>query len=119
MRQAINNLQATHSGFKFVNDQNVFKVADQPSPVVVQEIIKSALAAKIDPAMENLLMLWKQGYAALDIISTLQKVARNMEMAEYMKLEYLKVCFVVLLLAEVGCAQWSSPATSRKLDSAT
>lgn len=26
MRQALNNLQATHSGFRFVNQENVFKV---------------------------------------------------------------------------------------------
>lgn len=27
MRQALNNLQATYSGFRFVNQENVFKVA--------------------------------------------------------------------------------------------
>lgn len=26
MRQALNNLQATYSGFRFVNQENVFKV---------------------------------------------------------------------------------------------
>jgi replication factor C subunit 2/4 len=29
MRQALNNLQATHSGFHFVNQENVFKVTTQ------------------------------------------------------------------------------------------
>jgi len=28
MRQALNNLQATYSGFRFVNQENVFKVYD-------------------------------------------------------------------------------------------
>lgn len=28
MRQALNNLQATYSGFRFVNQENVFKVAN-------------------------------------------------------------------------------------------
>jgi replication factor C subunit 2/4 len=28
MRQALNNLQATYSGFQFVNQDNVFKVED-------------------------------------------------------------------------------------------
>ena len=35
MRQALNNLQATHSGFGFVNQANVFKVCDQPHPEIV------------------------------------------------------------------------------------
>lgn len=29
MRQALNNLQATYSGFRFVNQENVFKVKTQ------------------------------------------------------------------------------------------
>lgn len=29
MRQALNNLQATYSGFHFVNQENVFKVTTQ------------------------------------------------------------------------------------------
>lgn len=29
MRQALNNLQATYSGFRFVSQKNVFKVAIQ------------------------------------------------------------------------------------------
>lgn len=37
MRQAINNLQSTVSGFDFVNSENVFKVVDQPHPVTVQK----------------------------------------------------------------------------------
>lgn len=39
MRQAINNLQSTHSGFEIVNAEHVFKVCDQPHPLIVQEIL--------------------------------------------------------------------------------
>lgn len=31
MRQALNNLQATYSGFRFVNQENVFKVSKAQS----------------------------------------------------------------------------------------
>jgi replication factor C subunit 2/4 len=34
MRQAVNNLQSTHSGFGLVNEENVFKVCDQVSTLV-------------------------------------------------------------------------------------
>ena len=32
MRQALNNLQATYSGFRFVNQENVFKVKSKKCP---------------------------------------------------------------------------------------
>jgi replication factor C subunit 2/4 len=38
MRNALNNLQSTHSGFGYVNQANVFKVCDQPHPVVLKEV---------------------------------------------------------------------------------
>ena len=41
MRQAINNLQSTHSGYGLVNRENVFKVCDQPHPVLVTTILES------------------------------------------------------------------------------
>ena len=43
MRQALNNLQATHSGFGFVNQENVFKVCDQPHPQIVVDCVACCL----------------------------------------------------------------------------
>ena len=50
MRQALNNLQATYGGFGLVNQENVFKVCDQPHPLLVAQIIAHCLAAHIDDA---------------------------------------------------------------------
>ena len=36
MRQALNNAQATHSGFGFISSDNVFQVCDQPQPLFVR-----------------------------------------------------------------------------------
>ncbi|CAM8883780.1 unnamed protein product [Rhodiola kirilowii] len=47
MRQALNNLQATFSGFRFVNQENVFKVCDQPHPLHVKNIVRNILEGKI------------------------------------------------------------------------
>ncbi|KAG0338801.1 replication factor C subunit 4 [Podila horticola] len=91
MRQAINNLQSTWSGFGYVNDENVFKVCDQPHPVVVNSIIASCLQAHSTNALQGIHMLWKQGYSAVDIITTLFRVVKFYEgMPEYMKLDYIK-----------------------------
>merc|ERR1719222_201275 len=38
MRQALNNLQSTHEGFGFVKSENVFKVCDEPHPLLVKDM---------------------------------------------------------------------------------
>ena len=90
MRQAVNNLQSTHSGFGFVNPANVYKVCDQPHPVAVEAIIRSCIEGKIDPALGRLDQVWGEGFAAVDIVTTLFKVTKAMEMPEFLKLEFIK-----------------------------
>jgi len=79
MRQAINNLQSTFSGFGFVSGDNVFKVCDQPHPIVVQAIIRACMKSNIDNAMEKLGELWDQGYSAVDIVVTLFRVVKTFD----------------------------------------
>ena len=98
MRQAVNNLQSTFSGFNFVGAEQVFKVCDQPHPVKVQSLIAACAKGDIDTAMSNLEDLWKQGYAAVDIVTTLFRVTKSMDaLAEYVKLEFIKVCLFLSL----------------------
>ena len=77
MRQAINNLQSTWSGFGFVSGVNVFKVCDQPHPVAIQEMIRNCQKGKIDEALEGLTALWEQGYSAIDIVGTIFRVTKS------------------------------------------
>jgi replication factor C subunit 2/4 len=98
MRQALNNLQATSNGFGLVDQGAVFKVCDQPHPVVVGSIVRSCLAAKIDDAYDGVRALCDQGYSSSDIITILFRVVKNFsagEMSEFLKLEYIKVGLVV------------------------
>jgi len=91
MRQAINNLQSTYSGFGFVSGDNVFKVCDQPHPIIVQDIIKFCVEGKVDAAMDKLNDLWNDGYSAVDIVVTIFRVVKTSDsMPEYTKLEYIK-----------------------------
>ncbi|KAL5519264.1 RFC4 [Sanghuangporus vaninii] len=91
MRQAINNLQSTQSGFGFVSGDNVFKVCDQPHPILVQAMLRSCLKGDINSAMEKLTELWDQGYSAVDIVVTIFRVVKTFdELPEYTKLEYIK-----------------------------
>jgi len=91
MRQAINNLQSTWSGFSFVSGDNVFKVCDQPHPIILQAMIRACMRGDIEGAVEKLNDLWKQGYSAVDVVGTMFRVVKSFdEMPEYTKLEFIK-----------------------------
>lgn len=92
MRQAINNLQSTWSGFGFVSPEAVFKVCDLPHPVTINKMIASCEKGEIDGALASLDELWSQGYSAVDIVTTIFRVVKNNDtMPEYRKLEFIKV----------------------------
>jgi replication factor C subunit 2/4 len=54
MRAALNNLQATWSGFGSITPENVFKVCDQPNPVAVKEMLQDASECKTRSALLTL-----------------------------------------------------------------
>ena len=92
MRQAINNLQSTWSGFGFISSENVFKVCDQPHPIIIQSILDACQKSDIDTAMEKIQDLWDQGYSAVDVVVTIFRVVKASDkMPEYTKLEFIKV----------------------------
>ena len=84
-------LQATHSGFSLINQDNVFKVCDQPHPILVANLISHCLSAEIDNAYGIMKHLCDLGYSATDIITTLFRVVRKYKMQEFLKLEFIKV----------------------------
>jgi len=90
MRNALNNLQATVSGFDLVNQTNVFKVCDQPHPTTVRKIIASCTKGDTAKAVKEMENLWRTGYSPSDIIGTIFKVVKSYDMAEALKLEYLR-----------------------------
>ncbi|XP_073931843.1 replication factor C subunit 2 isoform X2 [Castor canadensis] len=90
MRQALNNLQSTFSGFGFVNSENVFKVCDEPHPLLVKEMIQHCVDANIDEAYKILAHLWHLGYSPEDVIGNIFRVCKTFPMAEYLKLEFIK-----------------------------
>lgn len=50
MRQALNNLQSTYNGFNHVNGENVFKVCDEPHPLIVQEMLDDCVKGDVSKA---------------------------------------------------------------------
>ena len=51
MRHALNNLQATNSGFGHISAENVWKVCDQPHPVKIKKTVDKCLAGELDDAV--------------------------------------------------------------------
>eukprot|EP01112_Ceratiomyxa_fruticulosa_P013751 TRINITY_DN3884_c0_g2_i1.p1 TRINITY_DN3884_c0_g2~~TRINITY_DN3884_c0_g2_i1.p1 ORF type:complete len:424 (+),score=72.56 TRINITY_DN3884_c0_g2_i1:171-1274(+) len=93
MRQALNNLQSTFTGFSTVSSEHVFKVCDQPHPIVIRTIIANCVKANIHEAYNGLVGLWNEGYSSIDILGTIFRVVKNYEhadMTEYLKLEFIR-----------------------------
>jgi replication factor C subunit 2/4 len=71
-------------------------VCDQPHPLLIQSVIRHTLEGNIDEAYKGLKQLSDLGYSASDIITTLFRVVKNFDMAEYLKLEYIRVPLTAL-----------------------
>jgi replication factor C subunit 2/4 len=101
MRNALNSLQSCVSGFGYVNEQNVFKVCDTPQPGKLARAIEYAVEGKTRYALDIIVGLHEQGYSATDIVQALFKVAKVQEMAEPLKLEFMReIGFTHMRLSE-------------------
>uniref|UniRef100_A0A3Q3DXP1 Replication factor C (activator 1) 2 n=1 Tax=Hippocampus comes TaxID=109280 RepID=A0A3Q3DXP1_HIPCM len=90
MRQALNNLQSTNSGFGYINSENVFKVCDEPHPLLVKGMLGHCVDGNVDEAYKVVEQLWALGYSPEDIIGNIFRVCKTYQMAEYLKLEFIK-----------------------------
>lgn len=90
MRQALNNLQSTYNGFGHVNSENVFKVCDEPHPLLVKDMLRHCTDGNINKAYLVMAHLWKLGYAAEDIISNIFRVCKNLEMSDTLRIKFIK-----------------------------
>ena len=93
MRYALNNLQATISGFDKVTKDNVFKVCDQPHPDLMQDVINHCLNAEFEEACDRIDYIYYEGYNMMDVVGTLSKLVQVFEgdnMDEVKRLIYLR-----------------------------
>ncbi|KAK4877806.1 hypothetical protein RN001_010312 [Aquatica leii] len=90
MRQALNNLQSTYNGFGIVNSENVFKVCDEPHPLLIKDMLIECTKGEIRAAYKVMEHLWNLGYSAEDIIKNVFKVCKNLDVNEPLKLSFIK-----------------------------
>src|SRR5690606_19951323 len=67
LRKAINNLQITYNGYHDVVPENVYKLCDQPHPLIINSIFSACHKKDFCTAIELLERLRKQGYSSSDI----------------------------------------------------
>lgn len=94
LRQAINNLQATFSGFGYITPENVYRVCDQPHPTVISVIIENCLKGNLDESLTLLDGLFSKGYAPVDLVSTFFRVVKSFpgkSLSDSLQLEFIKV----------------------------
>ncbi|KAG7224405.1 hypothetical protein INR49_004747 [Caranx melampygus] len=112
MRQGLNNLQSTHSGFGYINSENVFKVCDEPHPLLVKSMLGHCVDGNIDKAYKVVEQLWALGYSPEDIIGNIFRVCKTYQMAEYLKLEFIKEIGYTHMRVAEGLVDTSSSASA-------
>ena len=86
-----NSFQSTHEGFNHVNSENVFKVCDEPHPLLIKEMLTHCANSDLDPAYKIAKHMWTLGYSAVDIITNIFRVCKtHTDLPEYLKLEFIK-----------------------------
>ena len=68
-------MQSTFGGYGLINQENVFKVCDQPHPLLVKTIVGDCLSLKIDEAYNGMRV---QIYLSLPTSSSPTKGIRSM-----------------------------------------
>jgi replication factor C subunit 2/4 len=90
MRQALNNLQCTASGYGLINAENVYKVCDEPHPDLMRDLFENCAQGEFKDAFAGLDKLYKMGYSTDDILTTMSRVVKYIDVPEALKLEFKK-----------------------------
>ena len=69
----------------------MFQVCDEPHPLLIKDMLQSCVGGDLDGAYRVMSHLWSLGYAPEDIIGIVFRVCKTHAMAEYLKLEFIKV----------------------------
>ena len=67
------------------------QVCDEPHPLLIKDMLSHCVSTDIDRAYLILKSLWDKGYSPHDIITNVFRVCKTHQMAEYLKLEFIKV----------------------------
>ena len=76
----------------------MFKVCDQPHPIIIQSILDACQKSDIDTTIDKIQDLWDQRYSTVDVVVTIFRVMKaSGKMPEYTKFEFIKVAAYAIL----------------------
>uniref|UniRef100_A0A8C2H6N0 Replication factor C subunit 2 n=1 Tax=Cyprinus carpio TaxID=7962 RepID=A0A8C2H6N0_CYPCA len=87
------NLHVTNDGLEaiiFTAQGDMRQVCDEPHPLLVKSMLEHCVNTNIDEAYKIIEQLWSLGYSPEDIIGNIFRVCKTFQMAEYLKLEFIK-----------------------------
>jgi len=97
MRQAVNSLQAVHSTFGLVNSENVYKISDEPHPQLIGNMLDKCINGDYFGAYDILTGVIDMGHMPEDLIGSISRQIQEMEQAEYVVMESLKLAAITQL----------------------
>lgn len=108
LRQAINNLQATHAGAGLVTEESVLRICDQPHPALIISIIKACHQGDILDALSTLQQLLGMGHAISDISASFFRIlklnAADINLSEDVQLDFMKQVGLAQARIAEGCS---------------
>lgn len=102
MRNALSAAQSTFNAFGNITHQNVYRMNDQPQPEKIKAALGSCLKQDWVGAFAPIHEIFLLGYSTTDIISTFGRVVKSYDVAEHIKLEWLKELGVAHLRVNAG-----------------
>ena len=90
LRQTINNLQSTYSGYKEITYENVLKICDIPQPELLTCIINNTMENKFLDSYNHIQKIYNMGYSPIDIVNTLFEILKNSDIEDKKKMVMIK-----------------------------
>jgi replication factor C subunit 2/4 len=91
IRQAINNLEATHNSYEIITEKNVYKLCYQPHPTVLIQMIQKCVNKNLKDAIEKYNDLKDQGYCNSDILQTTINALKLITIDEHIRINFIKI----------------------------
>ena len=91
IRQAINNLEATHNSYNNITEDNVYKLCYQPHPNTVIALIQKCASRNLIQAIAKYDELKEQGYCNSDILQTMINVLKLINIDENIRINFIKI----------------------------
>uniref|UniRef100_A0A915DUQ7 Replication factor C subunit 2 n=1 Tax=Ditylenchus dipsaci TaxID=166011 RepID=A0A915DUQ7_9BILA len=89
MRQALNNLQCTVAGYGKLSKEAVYKVCDEPHPEKLREMFELCVHGEVFQAFEIMNDLYRLGYSVDDLMSSMFKIVKQIDLPEAIRLEFI------------------------------